>query len=147
MRGISVSHATVRGRVFTFCDIPEVSEYFASFGRVSLRHEFPLLDFIENDMAKLGLAKQDASDLVISMWRQAWNQFCRSRGLRKYEYSSSIGFHASKDQMEIGKKLLWGKQGERRSSMLRNVAKSHVWEYGVTALPAFWPFLLRPTVD
>jgi hypothetical protein len=24
--------------------------------------------------------------------------------------------------------------------MLRNVAKGHVWQFGVTALPAFWPF-------
>lgn len=24
--------------------------------------------------------------------------------------------------------------------MLRNVAKGHIWQFGVTALPAFWPF-------
>ena len=24
--------------------------------------------------------------------------------------------------------------------MLRNVAKGHVWQFGVTAMPGFWPF-------
>lgn len=24
--------------------------------------------------------------------------------------------------------------------MLRNIAKGHIWQFGVTALPAFWPF-------
>ena len=24
--------------------------------------------------------------------------------------------------------------------MLRNVAKGHIWQFGVSALPAFWPF-------
>ena len=124
----------------TFCDFPEISEYFVSFGKVSVKHEFPLLEFVAQGVEQLGLARQDASNIVTSMWRQAWNRFCRDRGLREYAYSSSIGFHASKSQIEIGKKIPWGKQGERRSSMLRNVAKGQVWEYGVTALPASWPF-------
>ena len=24
--------------------------------------------------------------------------------------------------------------------MLRNVAKGHIWQFGVTAMPYFWPF-------
>lgn len=40
-----------------------------------------------------------------------------------------------------GRRIPWGRQGEgRRSSMLRNIAKGHIWQFGVTALPAFWPF-------
>jgi hypothetical protein len=44
------------------------------------------------------------------------------------------------DQAAIGERVPWGKQGARRSSMLRNIAKKHVWSYGVTAIPRNWPF-------
>ena len=35
----------------------------------------------------------------------------------------------------------WGRQGDRRSSMLRNIARGHVWQFGVTGLPTVWPFM------
>jgi hypothetical protein len=76
---------------------------------------------------------------VHSMFRQAWNAYCRARGLLEYEYSNAMGFHIGKDQAAVGEMIRW-RQGERRSSMLRNVARGHVWQYGVSALPAFWPF-------
>src|SRR5207244_11435018 len=31
-------------------------------------------------------------------------------------------------------------RSEQRSSMLRNIARGHVWQFGVSGLPAFWPF-------
>ncbi len=83
---------------------------------------------------------KDASNVVTSMLRQAWNSYCRERGLLEYQYSNATGFHASRAVGKIGQRIPWGKQGDRRSSMLRNVAKGHVWQFGVTALPAFWPF-------
>ena len=42
--------------------------------------------------------------MVLSMFRQAWDRFCRERGLLEYQYSKSIGFHASKDMAKIGQK-------------------------------------------
>src|SRR5207245_2074422 len=87
-----------------------------------------------------GLEKQDASNLVHSMFRQAWNTFCRNLGLLECQYSAAVGFHVSKDQAKIGQKIPWGKQGDKRLSMLRNTAKGHVWQFGVSSIPAFWPF-------
>ena len=55
-------------------------------------------------------------------------------------YSNAVGFHASAALASIGQRFPWGRQGERHSSMLRNVAKGHIWQFGVTALPAYWPF-------
>jgi len=78
--------------------------------------------------------------MVHSMFRQAWDRFCRDGGLLEYQYSKSAGFHASKDMTKIGQKIPWARQGEQRSSMLRNIAKNHVWQFGVSGLPAFWPF-------
>ena len=74
------------------------------------------------------------------MFRQAWNSMCRDHGLLEYKYSNDAGFHVSEGQAKIGQKIGWGRQGDRRSSMLRNIAKGHVWHFGVTATPAFWPF-------
>jgi hypothetical protein len=74
------------------------------------------------------------------MFWEAWNRHCRDRGLLEYQYSKAVGFHVSSSQLKLGQKVPWGKQGDRRSSMLRNVAKGCVWQFGVSSLPSFWPF-------
>ena len=87
-----------------------------------------------------GIQGRDASNVIVSMFRQAWNAYCRERNLREYVYSKATGFHCTIAQAKLGQKVPWGKQGDRRSSMLRNIARGQVWEFGVSALPAFWPF-------
>jgi hypothetical protein len=74
------------------------------------------------------------------MMKEAWFSFCRDKGLIEYQYSNAAGFHASPAIAPIGKRIPWGKQGGRRASMLRNVAKGHIWQFGVTGLPYFWPY-------
>lgn len=124
----------------TFQSLEEVSEQFAPVGKVDLKHAVPPEVFVNDGLEAAGILRQDASNVVHSMFRQAWNEFCRSKGLLEYQYSNATGFHVGKGQLPIGEKVPWGRQGERRSSMLRNVAKGHVWQFGVTALPSFWPF-------
>jgi TIR domain len=125
---------------FSFSTEAEINAAFASVGKFVVKHEIGLLRFVEEGLAACDLKKKDASNMVHSMFRQAWNRFCRDRGLLEYRYSNSIGFHASKDMAKIGQKIPWRRQGEQRSSMLRNIAKNHVWQFGVSGLPAFWPF-------
>jgi hypothetical protein len=125
---------------FSFGTEAEINAAFASVGKFSAKHEIVLLTFMEEGLAAYDLKKQDASNMVHSMFRQAWDRFCRDRGLLEYRYSNSTGFHASKDLIRVGQKIPWRRQGEQRSSMLRNIAKNHVWQYGVSGLPAFWPF-------
>src|SRR6202035_4041781 len=50
------------------------------------------------------------------------------------------GFHVGPPLAKLGQKIPWGRQGDRRSSMLRNEARGHVWQFGVSGIPAFWPF-------
>lgn len=125
---------------FSFATVPEINEAFAYIGRFEAKHEIETLTFIQSGSEQYGILRQDASNIVHSMFRQAWNRFCRDRGLLEYKYSKDAGFHASRDQAKIGQKFPWGRQGDKRSSMLRNVARGYVWNFGVTALPAFWPF-------
>lgn len=125
---------------FSFGSLAEVNEVFASIGRFSVKHEIDLMEFVREGADACNIRGQDASNMVHSMFRQAWERHCRERGLLEYRYSKSVGFHVSANQAKIGQKIPWGRQGDRRSSMLRNVAKGNVWQFGVTALPAFWPF-------
>lgn len=118
----------------------EIGSEFEDIGRFEVRRTFPLTLFIEEGATEYGLRKQDASRMAVSMFRKAWETMCRDRGLLEYRYSKAVGFHASKEQLRLGQRIPWGKQGERRSAMLRNVAMGHVWQLGVTGTPAFWPF-------
>jgi TIR domain len=126
--------------IITFAEQSEVDTAFASAGRFKLKHEIPLLEFVDNGFSALGIERQVASNLVIAMIKKAWLSFCREKGFVEYHYSNAVGFHASVAQAPTGRRIPWGKQGDRRSSMLRNVAKGHIWQFGVTAMPYFWPF-------
>jgi hypothetical protein len=125
---------------FSFGTADEIDEVFASIGRFAVKHECDLMKFVKEGSIECDIRKQDASNKVHSMFRQAWNRFCRERGLLEYQYSNNPGFHVSADQAKIGQKIAWGRQGDRRSSMLRNVVKGNVWQFGISGLPAFWPF-------
>lgn len=131
----------IHGRGFlTFAGQAEIDEAFQSIGRFRLKRSIPVLQFVEQGVPKLGIERQTASNQLNAMMKEAWVLFCRNRGLIEYHYSNSIGFHASPELAFTGQRIPWGKQGDRRSSMLRNVAKGHIWQFGVTALPAVWPF-------
>lgn len=125
---------------FTFAEADEIDDLFAGTGRFTRRHSIPLMDFVEGGFAALGLQRQDASNITTAMFRKAWENLCREKGLLEYRYSGASGFHVSADQSKIGDRIYWGHQGDRRWSMLRNIAKGHVWQFGVTGLPSFWPY-------
>ncbi|PDS48486.1 hypothetical protein CO662_28750 [Rhizobium anhuiense] len=125
---------------FAFGEPAEIDMAFEAAGRFRLKHEIPLVEFTENGFAKLKVDRQTASNLIIAMLKTAWFNYCKRNGFVEYQYSNAVGFHASAEQAPTGKRIPWGTQGDNRSSMLRNSAKGHIWQFGVTAMPAFWPF-------
>jgi hypothetical protein len=131
----------IQGRGFlSFAGQAEIDEAFEEIGRFRVKRSVPLLKFLDEGLPKLGIERQVASNLLMVMIKEAWFEFCKLRGLIEYSYSNSVGFHASPALAPVGTRIPWGKQGDRRSSMLRNIAKGHIWQFGVTALPATWPF-------
>ena len=112
----------------------------SEIGRFKLVHEIPLDEFVTSGSEDLGLWNQPAANKINAMLKEAWSNYCRERGLIQYRYSNAVGFHASAELAPVGQRFPWGRQGERHSSMLRNIAKGHIWQFGITALPAFWPF-------
>lgn len=125
---------------FSFCTLDEANEAFLRIGRFSLADEIPLIDFVKNGAESPQIQGREASNLVNSMFRQAWGVYCRDRKLHEYFYSKMPGYHVTEAQAPLGKRFRWGKQGENRLSALRNKAQGKIWQFGLTALPAFWPF-------
>ena len=125
---------------FAFATEEEINEVLASMGKFHAVASIELPDFIQDGSAVLSITGKDAASIVNGMYRSAWDRFCIARGLIEYRYSVSSGFHAGLAAAKIGQLIPWGMQGDRRSSMLRNEAKGHIWQFGVTGLPAFWPF-------
>lgn len=125
---------------FSFAAIDEIEQDFTSVGRFEVTADYPLMEFMEKGCELPKMRPREAKNMVSSMFRQGWENHCRKMGLYEYAFSNQVAFHASEEQIAIGKKIPWGREGRRRSSMLRNIARGKVWQYGVSANPLFWPY-------
>lgn len=139
MTGPSPAEVYWRG-FLSFSTPEEVERDFASVGRFIVHSEHNLMEFLEKGSDSPSIRSREAQNLVLSMFRKGWEGFCRTKGLYEYSFSKQLGFHVTKDQVPLGKRIPWGQQGKRRSSMLRNIASGKVWQYGVSATPYCWPF-------
>ena len=138
----SVSPAEVYQRGFySFAAPEEIARVFANVGPFEIQSEYKLLEFINCGGKAPDIESREAKNRVFAMFRRAWENFCRSKGLYEYLFSSQTAFHIGEAQTPLGKRISWGGKGERRSSMLRNSAGGRVWQYGVSATPAFWPYV------
>lgn len=125
---------------FSFATPEEINREFANAGKFVVKLEIPFNQFLEQGCKSPDIHSRDAQNLVSSMFRRAWENFCRSKNLSMYAFSSQLAFYVGEEQVTLGKRISWGEQGQRRSSMLRNSAGGKVWQYGVSASPNFWPF-------
>ncbi|MET0079723.1 MAG: hypothetical protein ABW119_14765, partial [Candidatus Thiodiazotropha lotti] len=125
---------------FSFAVPDEIETDFAHVGKFIVHSEHNFLELLENGSTCPDIRPREAKNLVVSLFRKAWEQFCREKGLYEYAFSQQLGFHVTKDQIGIGKRVPWGRQGQRRNSMLRNISRGKVWQYGVTAWPSLWPY-------
>jgi hypothetical protein len=126
---------------FSFASPEEIARDFADVAPFEIQSEHKLLDFIDRGSRLPDIEPREAKNLVFSMFRRAWENFCRSKGLYERLFATQTAFHIGEAQTPLGKRISWGRQGKRRSSMLRNAAGGRVWQYGVSATPAFWPYL------
>ncbi|MCB1864350.1 MAG: toll/interleukin-1 receptor domain-containing protein [Chromatiales bacterium] len=125
---------------FSFAVPEEIDQDFAHIGKFAVHSTHNLSKFLEKGSAAPDIRPREAKNLMSSMFRKAWERLCREKGLYEYAFSNQLAFHVTKDQIPLGKKLSWGRQGRRRSSMLRNISRGKVWQYGVSAVPALWPY-------
>lgn len=125
---------------FSFASPEEIARDFADVAPFEIQSEHQLLDFINCGSQSPEIGQRDAQNRVSSMFRRAWDNFCRSKGLCEHLFATQTAFHVGGAQSPLGKKISWGRQGKRRSSMLRNAACGRVWQFGVSATPSFWPY-------
>lgn len=125
---------------FSFASPGEVERGFASAARFDIHSEHKVLDLLARGSGSPDISPRQAQNLVSSLFRRAWEDLCRSRGLYEHAFATQVGFHVGEAQIPLGRRVPWGRQGQRRSSMLRNSAAGKVWQYGVSASPFFWPF-------
>jgi hypothetical protein len=124
----------------TFADPVDCLDWAAGFGGFRLEHSVTYPEFSETGWPALGIEPRDASNMVTNLLRQAWESHCRKLGLFEHVYSSSVAFMAGQNQLAVGQRVPWGRQGARRNSMLRNIARGKLWEYGVSAYASLFPF-------
>jgi hypothetical protein len=125
---------------FSFATPDEIDRDFAHVGKFEVHSQHDLAKFLEEGSESPNIRRREAQNLVSSIFRRSWENLCRLKGLYEYAFSKQLAFHITKDQVPLGKRISWGKQGQRRSSMLRNSAAGKVWQYGVSASPLFWPY-------
>jgi hypothetical protein len=134
-------HARAHERgFFTFASPTDVQAELGHFGAFEQLHEVATEEFVESGIATRNLKPREASNMVHTIFRRAWETRAAEIGLLRFDYSNSTAYHVSGSQARVGQRFSWGTQGEKRSSMLRNVAKGHVWQFGVTAIPSLWPY-------
>lgn len=124
---------------FSFASPAEIERDFADVAPFEIQSEHKLLDLLEHGSQSPDIKPREAQNIVSSMFRRAWESFCRSKGLYQHFFAAQTAFHVSEAQMPLGRRVSWGKHGQRRSSMLRNSAGGKVWQYGISASPFFWP--------
>jgi hypothetical protein len=125
---------------FSFASLDDVNTELAHIASFEVVHECDTLTFVRDGFHQKNIEAREASNFVKSIFRKAWEAWAINAGLLRIEYSKDAAFHITKDQAGIGQRIPWGIQGEKHSSMLRNIARKHVWSFGVTGIPSFWPY-------
>ena len=126
---------------FSFATPEEIGQDFGNVGKFIASSTIELPEFINNGSRVVNIRPREARNLVSSMFRKSWENFCREKNLLRYVFSNNqTGFHVNKNQFPISRRVSWGKHGQRRSAMLHNIAREKVWCYGVSATFHFWPF-------
>lgn len=133
-------HVPHANGLITFADPADVPDWAAGFGGFRLERSIPYTAFAEAGWSELAIEGRTASNMIVNLLRQAWEAHCRELGFYGHPFSSSLAFIANEAKVDIGRRVPWGRQGARRNSMLRNIARGKLWEYGVSAHPSLFPF-------
>lgn len=129
------------GRGFiTFASPLNLEEHFLPVGPFEVRAEIPFAEFIEDGFEPSGIDPRDAKNITMNLLRQAWEKHCKAEGFLHHKFSNASSYHVDESKIGIGKRVSWGRQGARRNSMLRNISKGKVWEYGVSVIPSLFPY-------
>ena len=124
----------------TFAGLFDFDQHLPSFGSFGVEAETTYGEFVSEGFAELDIGSIVASGQIVDMFRQAWEKHCKAKGFLEREFANGLAQFVPTESAPSGERISWGRQGQRRSSMLRNVARGRLWEYGVTARASLFPF-------
>ena len=124
----------------TFASPLDLTEHFEQVEPFRVEREFDVLEFMESGSSDAGIESRDAKSIMMNLLRQAWEKHCAREGFLAHTFSSGLSFHVGQNKLSLKKRVSWGRQGERRNSMLRGVARKKIWEYGVSVIPKSFPY-------
>ncbi|XWN29340.1 MAG: toll/interleukin-1 receptor domain-containing protein [Devosia sp.] len=133
-------HVPLRNGLITFANPLDCAEWSEEFKNFHIEQSITYSELSEAGWPALGIEPRDAGNMITSLLRQAWVAYCRKVNLLEHTFSNSTAFLASDPHVAIGQRVPWGRQGARRNSMLRNIARGKLWEYGVSAHANLFPF-------
>ncbi len=128
------------GGYLSFATASDFETVFPATGRFETLWSVAYTDFSENGYPASSLGSIDARRHLVNLFRVAWEIQCRNQGFLQHFFSNGSAAIVSEGKIEIGKRIRWGRQGQRRSSVLRNIARKKLWEFGITAYPSLVPF-------
>lgn len=102
----SASPAEVYQRgFFSFAAPEEIARVFADVCPFEIQSEYKLLDFIDNGGKSPDIEPREAKNLAFTMFRRAWENFCRSKGLYQHLFAAQTAFHVGEAQAPLGKRI------------------------------------------
>lgn len=136
----------------TFSDPPNI--VLDDAPSISVEHAYEMdLDALIQGKRQAGpeVKRGDASNMVTSLLRQAWENFAKSRGLIPYEFSNSTGWFVPRDLIAGNKVSYIDSAGKSRWKLLvgRSEKRQVYWHFAVTAYASLsdpFHFVLRPQI-
>ncbi|MFV1494477.1 toll/interleukin-1 receptor domain-containing protein [Phaeobacter sp. JH18-32] len=124
----------------TFAGSFDFEQSFPRTGSFEIVGSVGFLDFRDVGWPEQGVEPSEAKKALMNLFRQAWELHLGRQRFTKTGFANGLAFIVGDERAQISQRISWGRQGKRRNSMLRNVARKKVWEYGVSAQPSFFPF-------
>lgn len=124
----------------TFAEPADFEEHFASMGAFERLDSVSFATFSDEGWLEQDIEYFDARRMISNLLRQAWETHVKKQGFHPHDFANGTGHIVTQDQITLNKRVPWGRQGDRRLSVLRNKSKGKVWEYGVSAQPSLFPF-------
>ena len=124
----------------TFADCFDFDQHLSGFGSFRVEVETTYGEFASEGFAELEIGSIVAGRHIVDLFRQGWEKHCKAEGFLEREFANGLAQFVPTESAPLGERIPWGRQGQRRSSMLRNIARGRLWEYGVSARASLFPF-------
>ena len=124
----------------SFADRLDFDRNLSGFGSFRVKAETTYGEFASEGFSELEIDSIVAGRHIVDLFRQGWEKHCKAEGFLEREFANGVAQFVPNESAPLGERIPWGRQGQRRSSMLRNEARGRLWEYGVSARASLFPF-------